>query len=222
MNYNRIFIYGMQSSGASLFTYFLGQISESIAIVDLWSHCIAPEIKTDKLCILKATINNEISLENHIKNYKPNFKILLVRNPIQNYLNLDVKHYRNWRGKAEHKFEMLEKIYSEKREVFKCIIRFEDFINNPMETVSTLNFLGINIPTKAIEFNRNYSTILNFNKKHSVWCRKNYEIKWAFGNIHFDNLKKLVLKNYQCNDIIIKNKISSLCPNILKLYDKDT
>ena len=38
----RIIVYGMQSSGASYFTYFLAQKTNYIGVIDLWSSELAP------------------------------------------------------------------------------------------------------------------------------------------------------------------------------------
>ena len=41
----RILVYGMQSSGASLFTYFLAQRPDTIAVIDLWDGVVAPDFQ---------------------------------------------------------------------------------------------------------------------------------------------------------------------------------
>ena len=33
----RLLLYGLQSSGASLFAYFLAQVPDSVAVIDLWA-----------------------------------------------------------------------------------------------------------------------------------------------------------------------------------------
>ncbi len=46
----------MQSSGASLFALLLGQIPESVVVVDLWAPCVAPPLRFDVDVVVKATI----------------------------------------------------------------------------------------------------------------------------------------------------------------------
>jgi len=218
----RVFIYGMQSSGASLFTYFLGQNPDTVAIVDLWSHCIAPNLYTKKPVVLKATVNCERDIRKHLKYFQPDIKILFIRNPIQNYLSLDVKHYRNWRGRLEDKLKVLERTYLHRKGIFDMTVHFEDFIKAPLCIASKLNEFGLNVPSDATAFNRGASDIVNYNKRHSVWCRNNFENGWGFGNIHFESLKELTPVSYLCNDKATEIMIYSLCPTVMKLYSQAT
>jgi hypothetical protein len=87
----RIFVYGMQSSGASLFVLFLAQMPETVAAIDLWAYFVAPRLRPNAHCILKAVVCSEIDLEQHLENYQPHFKILFLGDPVQTYSSLNQK-----------------------------------------------------------------------------------------------------------------------------------
>lgn len=211
----------MQSSGASLFTYFLGQIPDTVVVIDLWSECVAPKLKTKKNCILKATMNPHFDIEDHLRNYRPSVTVLYIRNPVQNYLSLDTKPYRDWMGVAEEKFKVLERVYLRKDSLFDLVVYFEDFLNNPTDIAIKLYKFGLDIPSNAIEFNRSAEEIITFNKKHSVWCRNNYEGKWELGNIHFNSLNKLNPTVYHSHNKSIEVLVSSLCPSVMNIYKQN-
>jgi len=86
--FRRILVYGMQASGASLFTYYLAQKPSTVAIIDLWAYYVAPNLQTDTTCLLKAIVTTDIALEQHLTSYQPDLKILFLRDPVQNFISL--------------------------------------------------------------------------------------------------------------------------------------
>src|SRR5688500_15155867 len=96
--FRRIFVYGMQASGASLFTYYLAQQPATVAVIDLWAYYVAPNLSTDTPCVLKAVVTTDIALEQHLASYQPDLKILFLRDPVQNFISLYTKEYRDIGG----------------------------------------------------------------------------------------------------------------------------
>src|SRR5690349_15288916 len=105
----RILVYGMQSSGASLFTYFLAQRPDTIAVIDLWDGVVAPDFQdVQKDVIVKCVVAPVTPLEGHLVSFKPDVKILFVRSKQSNEESLSLKSYRNDGGKMEEKFAELQ------------------------------------------------------------------------------------------------------------------
>lgn len=174
----RTLIYGMQSSGASLFCYWLGQQSDCISIIDLYFDQIAPPIDYTNV-IVKCVVTKNITLEEHIDSFKPDKIILFVRNPIQNYLSLSEKKYSNWGGTINEKFSILDQTKK-----FDIMVKYEDFIMQKN--------LGIG-KNEYYEFKKSLNTIVNYNCINNDWCRENYKKTWSIGNIHANNLSVLNL-----------------------------
>jgi len=179
----RILVYGMQSSGASLFTFFLAQRPDTIAVIDLWDGVVAPDF-TDvaKDVIVKCVVAPVTPLETHLASFKPDVKILFVRSKASNMESLSVKSYRNDGGKMEDKFaEITSRV--EQPTGFDHVVNYEDFLNDRPKVLAELSSL---VAPSYYEFKKTKDEVLDFNRTHSEWCRKNYRKKWGFGNIHFE------------------------------------
>ena len=174
----------MQSSGASLFSYLLAQKPQSLAIIDLWSPNPAPKLCVELDVVLKATVCSLVGLHERLVNYHPTLKILFVRNPVDNYLSLDIKHYRDHGGIAEDKFLKFEEIYKNRANLFDFTVYYEDMIRSPDRVIATLNNYGWPLAQNAYKFKRTLDEILMFNQTHSVWCKRYYGVRWGCGNIH--------------------------------------
>lgn len=172
----RTLVYAMQSSGASLFTYWLAQQDDHIAILDLYCDQIAPFIDF-KNVIIKCTIAENVSLEMHKKAFQPDKTILFVRNPIENYLSLCEKAYADKGGSIETKMQILDECINSNS--FDNVIKYEDFIMKK----------NLNIGDKSnYKFKRSLEQIIKYNNDNSQWCKLNYRKKWGIGNIHANNL----------------------------------
>ncbi|MFW5804545.1 MAG: hypothetical protein ACOCWG_04885, partial [bacterium] len=76
----RILVHGLQSSGASLFTLFLAQHPNRIAIIDLLNKQLAPSLThlKDKELLLKTVVTSKYALQDHQENYNPDKTILFI------------------------------------------------------------------------------------------------------------------------------------------------
>lgn len=169
-------IYAMQSSGASLFAYWLAQQPKCIGIIDLYNSQVAPAIDHENV-IIKCTISKHIKIDEHKQNFKPDKTILFIRNPIENHLSLSEKHYCLEGGSIEEKFAILEQNISSNK--FDMIIKYEDFI---------MKNIQIGDPS-YYNFERTLNEIKSYNEINSEWCKHNHKKKWGYGNIHANNLK---------------------------------
>jgi hypothetical protein len=180
----RTLIYGMQSSGASLFAYFLSQRPETIGIIDLWHGCLAPDLAADTArdVVLKCVVTERWSFEDHVRSFQPDVKILFLRDEDANRRSLSTKPYRNKSGSIERKFQIVNECRNH-LSWFDHVVHYETFTGQPgtcLEQLGDLADLGY------YAFRRSRDEIIDFNSKNSRWCRKNHLRSWSFGNIHWD------------------------------------
>jgi hypothetical protein len=217
----RIFVYGSQGSGSSLFTYFLAQMPNSAAVIDLWTYEVIPVINAKVPIILKCTVSNLNNFQENFTNFNPSFSILYIRNPVDIYLSLNRKQYRDVGGKAEEKLKLLDSFYKNKASYFNIVIHYEDFIPDPPGVIRKLKGKVPGIPKNAHLFNRSLDEIIKYTGKHIPWCKENYKLRWGYGNIHLDKLKRLKPISNKTEDKTILSKILTLCPTIMKYYGND-
>jgi len=176
-------IYGLQSSGASLFSYWLSQQENCIGVIDLYFNQVSPFIDHDNV-VLKCCITKDIPLEFHVESFKPDQIILFIRNPITNHLSLSEKSYSNSGGSIEDKLSLLETYFSQKK--FDTVIKYEDFISKRLPS-------HVGCPS-YFQFKKTIENVKEYNFLKSDWCRTKYKKGWGIGNIHINDLNVLNCK----------------------------
>ena len=184
----KVLIYGLQSSGASLFAYFLVQKPRSIGIVDLNNHRLTPSLDI----VVKVVVTTRWSLDDHIQSFVPDKTILFIRNPYNNYHSLMGKPYANSSDRIDDKFRLMDKIFTS-RERFDAVISYEDFIHKQQDTSQLMASLGWSLPIDSYDFPRSSRVISMFNRHYSDWCRNNPAAPgprggWGMGNISGPNI----------------------------------
>jgi len=176
----KILVYGMQSSGASLFTYFLAQQENWIGIPDIHTHSWCP--KADHLeldIVVKCVVTTDHPIEKHISIYKPDKTILFLRDRQANMSSLGRKGYKHHNGRMEDKFEILDQLGTN----FDFVVQYEDFIKGDVDFQRIVPLLMFE---QAIKFPRRKEEMRIFNMENFRWCKKNRGKKWGFGRIKFD------------------------------------
>lgn len=214
----RIFVYAPQSSGASVFSYWLGQTEGYLNVIDLFVRSYPPlfnEVPDDKI-ILKATVSN-LSLEEHVQKFKPDIKILYIRNPYQNYVSLLAKNFRDFGCSIDEKFQKLEDVF--KKDIyFDCTIKYEDFIEDHSLVIMNLSRLGIPVSTNNYFFKKSVQDVVNFTCSQSKELRRGYGKYWGTGNIHSESdYINLSIKKSQIDPGLQKH-VNKLCPNLVSFY----
>lgn len=130
----------MQSSGATAFTLFLAQRPDCLALVDVLNNFAAPRVNTTMDMVLKVTMTTAYPLAVHMECFRPD-RVILLRDPHDNYQSLKTKHYRNYSGLLDEKFMILDQVFAE-RDHFDAVIRYEDFVARDPLIISTLSNLG--------------------------------------------------------------------------------
>jgi len=186
-------VYGMQSSGASLFTYWLAQQRDCLGVIDLYYNQLAPPIEHDNV-VVKCVASKEFTIEDHMASFKPDRVILFVRNPVENYLSLSEKTYAKYGGSIEEKLSIVDSCLAHSK--YDVLVRYEDFILRRVpEGVGQSSYF---------DFSRTLDEVKQYNFSHSDWCKDNYKKKWGIGNIHASQNSLLVLQQ--------------VYPNLSKIY----
>jgi hypothetical protein len=207
----------MQSSGASLVTYFLGQMPSSFVIVDMHHryrlhHLGEVEGKADPV-IAKCTLAIDYDLEHHSAAFRPDRTILVLRHPFHNYVALSRKVYR---GDIEAKFRKLER-YVVEQDQFDLVLLFEDFALRQGHVITELNKIGINVKPGFFTFPRSRKEIRTFNMTHSSWAKEEYLNKWSFGNVQGGRIRPEYLFKHVPRSV--KKRVRELCPETTAMCD---
>jgi len=169
---NRIFVYGMQSSGASYVAWALSQGDETIGILDVFNHHPAPraaELPADKLVVCKATVSLRHNVRDHLMRFRPGSVIFVKRDADAILASL--------RKKSRYGKRPGEKLVVWGADlVTSClwdeVVVFEEFVQKP------------------ISFTRSLAQVVSYNLEHCEWCRKNYgrrgRRKWGTGGVRED------------------------------------
>ena len=218
----RILVYGLQSSGASLITYYIAQREYSLAYLDLYQNEIFPkipdEIKED--LILKCTISPTVSLAEQINNFKPDKIILVLRDPFTNYASLKLKPYSGSNQELARKLAVLEKVFNAP-DIFDTIINYEDFIFKPKLVASQLEKVGITLPIVGHNFQRSKQQIFRYTTEKSKSLGIKIYNRVGNGNIHTKSKKVLIKKDLAFLWLSKKDQdvIRGLCPKLCNHYD---
>lgn len=179
----------MQSSGASLFTLLLGQIPDSLVVVDLWALSIAPALRYGRPVILKATIGS-VPLEAHLASFEPDHTVLFIRHPVDQIASLETKSYRDYAGSIEAKLEKMDCLYAA-RDRFDTVTSYEELTGHPRQLIASLRSVGIDVPSGAERFERSPETIIAHAKDNSPWCREEWRRSWGTGRADIERLHPL-------------------------------
>src|SRR5262249_33242996 len=154
-----------------------------LGITDLWDGFVAPGFEdTDKDVILKCVVTTDIPFEDHIASFRPDVKILFVREPSRNLESLAKKRYRDDGGGKDDKIVRLENEL-QRPDRFDHVVTYEDFVHDRTKILEALRGL---VTPSHYDFKRTKHDILEFNRAHSAWCRQYYRRRWDFGNIRFE------------------------------------
>lgn len=209
----RILVYGLQSSGASLFTFFLSQMPEYYSLCDIYNSGPCPEIPDDINIVVKVTASPVTTYSDYLKMVNPDKSILILRNPFDNYASLKIKRYA---GNLTEKFREIERVFT--KNAFSLIIKYEDFVFTPEKVIPRLNKISINVSSDMLSFPRTREEITKYTSQIKQFRK---------GNIHkhFGNIQEIESRGI-CKDKvrkdhsdINKNMIRSICPTLCSIYE---
>jgi hypothetical protein len=195
----------MQSSGASLYAFYLSQGDRTIGIVDLNNHRLAPFVETSLDVVIKCVVTTRWTLEQHISSFKPDKTVLFLRDPYDVYRSLSNKVYANKSGSIQDKFRVLENTFLGK-DKFDEVVYFEDFVAQ----------------NKGYNFHRSPEEVRTFNNSNSDWCRENPaksgpEGGWGFGKLKPGCVRDTTVDDSR-RDEVISATIEAWCPLLSQNY----
>lgn len=210
----RVLVYGLQNSGATLVTLYIGQRPGTLIVPDLWTMFCAPRATFEQDACVKVTITESFPLETHVTAFKPDFKILVVRRPMDNWLSLRKKAFANHNGTIEQKFARVDRAFMH-RNRFDAFIVFEDFVSFPAPLSQCLQDAGWALPADAGCYPR---TALDM-ERH-IWSTAPYlydQIQWSVGQARIQPLAQIVL-GYN-DDPRARSFCERHCPNLHRFYE---
>lgn len=211
----RVLVYGLQNSGATLVTLYIGQRSGTLVVPDLWTMFCAPRGPFEQDLCVKVTITESFPLETHVAAFEPDFKILVVRRPIDNWLSLRKKSFANHDGTIEQKFARADDVFLHRSD-FDAFIVFEDFVSFPALLSESLRNAGWDLPADADCFPR--STL---DMERYIWSTAPYlyrQIQWGVGQARIQALENISL-GYS-DDPQARAFCERHCPNLHRFYEE--
>lgn len=213
----RIFVYAMQSSGASVFAIFLGQIPGSVAVVDLWNPYVAPALRLPADLIIKATIG-AVNIDAHLTSLRPTTTILWLRHPADIVASLTRKSYRDYGGTIESKLQQYEKVW-EVRERFDLILHYEQLVRSPSTVSHILRDVGLAVPLSAARFERTAGEIVGHARSSSDWCHRHWRDGWGLGRARTQGLDEPPQVLGPGRDEAWRI-VRQYCPGVLNYYEE--
>jgi hypothetical protein len=210
----KLLVYSMESSGASTFAFFLAQRPQSVAVIDLWSECVAPPLDIDFPVIVKATVNLQVSYSDLISSFRPDRRILFVRDPVATYCSLIKYVYANMFGTAEEKLARFDEIYA--AQGFDLVVYYEDFVAFDPRIPAALTALGWPATPEYYAPARSLAEILDFNFEASSWLKDHFRGGWGPGNLRGDAIVDRFAKQEYDRESI--QKVAAIAPRLSRHY----
>ena len=209
----RLLVHGMQSSGATLFTYFLAQRPGSLALVDILNNYAAPRIETGLDMVAKCVVTTAYPIAVHRDRFKPDRTILLLRDPRDNYASLATKPYRNHSGLIDEKFALVDTLFAERAQ-FDAVVHYEDFMDRDPAVLDRIRALGWSAEADYYGFGRNFEEILALLWRDQPQLFTEFEM--SFGNCDPRGLR--AERRTKPRDATVERKLEALCPRLLAHY----
>lgn len=209
----RLLVYGMQSSGATAFTLFLAQRPDCLALVDIPNNFAAPRVATALDMVAKVVVTTAYSLPVHLERFRPDRRVLFLRDPRDNYQSLQNKPYRHYSGLMDEKFLLLDQVFAE-RHLFDCVLHYEDFVARDPAVSARIAALGWPVEGGYFSFARRHEEMLRALWQHTPDLMQTME--FVFGNVQ----GKAVSEGFRDKprDPVVEARLEVLCPRLLAHY----
>lgn len=221
----RWLVYGLQSSGASLFSYFLAQAEDAVAVIDLrarrreWLHRretpVAPALEAAGPVVVKCVVTARVSFEQHRDAFRPDRSILFLREPCANLSSLRAKPYARHGGSIDAKLALLEH-YQGERHLFDAVFHCEDFVADPAGSVQRLRGLGWPALLAHYDFPLSLEEVVRRSRERSDWCDRTFGKRWGTGHARGRAVDaRLLVVDCAEED---RARVAALCPGLLACY----
>jgi hypothetical protein len=209
----RLLVHGMQSSGATAFTLFLAQRPDCLALVDILNQFAAPRLNTSLDVVAKVVVTTAYPLAVHAERFRPDRTILLLRDPRDNYQSLRSKHYRNYSGLIDEKFQIIEQLFAEPQR-YDAVIEYEDFVARNPDVLIQLARLGWAVDASCYQYRRGHEEL--FGALHAHVPELFDHMEMSFGNVQGREVCERV--HGKPRDSRVDAHLEVLCPRLLAHY----
>lgn len=209
----RILVHGMQSSGATAFTLFLAQRPDCLALVDVANNFAAPRVDTDLDMVVKVVVTTAYALDEHVERFRPDRTILFLRDPRDNFESLRTKHYRNYSGLVEEKFELLETLFRDRAQ-YDAVFHYEDFVARDSRISTEMARLGWPVAEDSWTYRRRHDEMLAALWAHVPGLMD--RIEFVFGNVQGREVS--AHHRQKPRDPATDALLERLCPELLESY----
>ena len=210
----RLLVHGMQSSGATLFAYFLAQRPGCLALVDILNNYAAPRFESALDAVAKCVVTTAYPIAVHAERFRADRTILLLRDPRDNYFSLKDKNYRNHSGLIDEKFALIDTLFAE-RNRFDATVHYEDFMDRDPAVLEQIRALGWPVEPAYYEFERTFDSMIAL-----LWQETpqllHEEFQLSFGNCSPNGLRDE--RRRKPRDPAVDAKLERLCPRLLAHY----
>lgn len=207
----------MESSGASTFCYFMGQRPNSIAVLDVWSHWLAPKLDVSYPAVVKATTTTLYEAHDHIKHFGPDRTILFIRNPVSVYSSLIKYPYANSYGTLEEKMARFDAVFGNGG--FDLVLRYEDLVARDPVLIKAINNIGWPCGERYYDLTRSIEQIRAFNCAASPLLRDNCDSGWGNGNVRQGRIIESLGASRAAREVT--ETVAILSPHLSRHYNLD-
>lgn len=209
----KLFVFGMQSSGATAFTLFLAQRPDCVALVDIANNFAAPRVAPPLDMVAKAVVTTAYPLAVHVERFRPDKVILLLRDPRDNYQSLKGKNYGNYSGLIDEKFLIIDQLFAE-RDRFDAVIEYEDFVARDRAVRNTVTALGWPVEDSFYTYGRRHDEIIAGLWQYLPDMMQNMD--FVFGNVRGREVSEGFRDKPR--DPALDAHLETLCPRLLAHY----
>lgn len=209
----KVMILSTQGTGASIFTYFLGQGDKTVSLPDCYlqnfGDCLPDGVEH---IVVKHNVypNDIFDFDKKIESFNPDRVILFVRHPADIWTSLQSKNNRDFGGSTKEKLLMLERMIESKK---ITVLRYEDFIEHRNLFVLALKGCLPDMDVKMDYYNlpRKKEDIIKFNTCSGFNLYKDYSIGCT-------RLKSIELSKPRSVPKDVMKWINDNCPNMMSMY----
>lgn len=209
----RLLLHGLQASGASVTAAWLAQRPGCIALIDVPFSHITPFVAGNRPIVAKAVITTAYAITEHQERFEADKTVLIVRNPVANWLSLSRKGYRDDNGLMEEKFVLADAALARVGKDYDLLIRYEDLEHKREDVRRALATLGWPLPPQADAFRKDQAAILSDLFAHAPGAAARFPHgfgDWREGGFRFGPNPEAAA------DVIAT--VSTLCPRLMALY----
>lgn len=214
----RLLVYGMQSSGATLVAVLLSQDHATLAVPDVFCGQVATPASVfpeDRRVVTKATVAADRTLGDHLCSFRPDRTVLVLRHPCQTVASLCRKPYASDGGPIDIKLARLEETFAA-RASFDAVVCYEDVVLQPAVAVDALRTIAPGLTLDAWTMRRHLDEIEG-DARTVPALDETYITAWGGGNVSTTRIDPH--RVFRPVSTRTRAVVEAACPELLRWYD---